>query len=69
MLSSFLEKHYKRGNAVGGSYIQDDSLCFRYRDEVFEFPTIEVMHLVKNDGTWYVVPVNKLRRLAKGKTQ
>lgn len=67
MLSTFLEKHYKQGNAVGGSYIQDDSLCFRYRDEVFEFPSIEVMPLVETDGTWYIAPVTKLRKLAASK--
>ena len=42
-------------------------MVFRYRDEVFEFPTQDVFWLAKFNGYFYDAPVEKLRELATKK--
>ena len=65
----FFESVYKQGLAIGGSYIRDDTVVLRYRDEVFEFPSAEVSDLLSANGTYYTAPVKKLRVLQKKKKE
>lgn len=56
---------YKRGVAVGQTDIRTDTMTFRFKDELFEFPLPSVFHLAKYNGYWYEADVKKLRSLRK----
>lgn len=65
VMQHFLEKHWKRGLAVGSSDIRTDSIEFVFEKEKFRFPALEVMDLCEQNGTFYTVKVKKLRALRK----
>jgi hypothetical protein len=59
---------YERGIAVGSADIRNDTVLFRYRDEIFEFPTSKIYHMRFGpdegfNGYFYSIPVEKLRAL------
>jgi hypothetical protein len=56
---------YDRGIAVGESNIERETMTFRFRDEVFEFPTFKVYPHVVYNGYWYEAPIDKLRELER----
>lgn len=57
---------YKRGIAVGESNIKTDTMTFRFKSEVFEFPTSRVLPSVAiYNGYFYEASVKALRKLAK----
>ena len=64
-----LDRLYKRGLAGGLPVIKTDMICFRFRDEVFELPTYEILNhrpkIVRYDGVCYVAKVKDLRRFKK----
>ena len=61
---------YKRGIAVGQSNILTDTMTFRFKDELFEFPIIEVIHIAHHNGYYYEAKVKRLRALrAKGRNK
>lgn len=56
---------YDKGHAVGNSNVRDDTMTFRYREEVFDLPT-RLLHGVSNwNGLFYQAKVEDLRRIAK----
>ena len=67
MENRYFERQYAKGYAVGQAIIHEDTVEFRHRDEFFSFPCIKVMDMVKSDGTYYLVKVKRLRKLAKEK--
>lgn len=56
----------KKGLALGRSDIKNDTVDFRFRDEVFTFSTREVAHIVQCNGSFYEAKVDELRKLARG---
>ena len=54
---------YDRGIAVGKSDVRNDTMTFRWRDEVYEFPLLEVHPLAYYNGYFHEIPVEKLREL------
>ena len=59
-----LEGMWKRGLAMGNSVLRTDTMRFRYRDEVFEFPCILVIpDIAVYNGYFYTAPVKRLREL------
>ncbi len=54
---------YERGVAVGSSDVQKDAMVFRFRDEVFEFPTLKAFHLARWNGYFYEASVDDIRKL------
>lgn len=54
---------YARGIAVGLSDIKDDTLTFRFKDEVFTLPSAQAHQLAKWNGYFYTAEVAKLRKL------
>ena len=54
---------YDRGIAVGVSNIRDDTMSFRFRDELFTFPTTRVFGVAKFNGYWYEADIEDLRML------
>ena len=62
-----LEGLFKRGLAVGEADQQRDEMTFRYRKEIFTFPTINCLHVTKYNGYFYQAKVSELRKLAKAK--
>lgn len=69
MLHEQFASLYDRGIAVGSADVRNDSVIFRFRDEVFEFPTSKIYHLRFLDHGWngyfYTAPVDKLRELER----
>ena len=61
--SDFYEQQFRRGRAVGGSYIRDDTVHFVYRDERFEFSTFDVATILETNGTYLLAKVKALRKL------
>lgn len=58
--------NYRRGIAQGQSNIRTDTMTFRYRNEVWEFPTTRVIPGVAvYNGYFYEASVRALRKLAK----
>ena len=57
------EHVYDRGLAVGESDIQRDRMVFRFRAEVFEFPTVKAHAIAKYNGYWYEAPIDEVRKL------
>lgn len=56
---------YEKGIAVGQSDVKNDLLVFRFGEEVFEFPTIELVGKTEWNGYFYTMKADKLRKLAK----
>mgnify|MGYP001602711862 FL=1 len=63
IMRSFMSEQWDRGLAVGQSDIRNDAIDFRFKDERFTFPALEVFDLCKQNGTFYTVKVKKLRAL------
>ena len=62
--SDFYEQQFRRGRAVGGSYIRDDTVHFVYRDERFEFSTFDVATILEeNTSSYLLAKVKALRKL------
>ena len=65
---------YKRGLAGGKAQICDDTLLFRYKDEVFEFPNsvlvaqIDCKYVVNFGRKCYTAKVTALRKLKAAQT-
>ncbi len=64
-LAEFIQKHNRRGWAVGQSDIRNDAIDFTFRDEKFTFSTMRVYSHCKPDGSFYLAKVKTLRKLAK----
>jgi hypothetical protein len=56
---------YKRGLAVGLPHIETDEITFRFKDELFTFPSIDCMHVAHHNGYFYEAKISELRKLAK----
>ena len=57
------QKAYDDGLAVGFSNIKNDTMHFRFRDEIFEVPTTAVVQHAKWNGYWYEIGIDDLRRI------
>ena len=61
---SALEGIYARGHAVCHSNIRNDTMVCRFRDEVFEFPAMQLIpDIAVYNGYFHVADVEKLRAL------
>lgn len=52
--------------AVGVQQIRTDSITFRFNDEVFDFPTYDVLGykgIAHYNGSYYEAPIKALRKL------
>ena len=58
---------YKRGKAMGEADVRNDEMTFRFRNEVFTFPTMHCIHIARFNGYWYEAKISELRKLAKAK--
>ena len=59
---------YAHGFAVGEANIRDDTMTFRFEDDMYTVQTIKAMPFtVRTDGPFYFyeIPIEKLRELAK----
>ena len=56
---------YKRGLAVGQSNIYKDIMEFRFKDEVFVFPTFAVWDVTRWNGKVFEADVKALRKIQK----
>ena len=56
---------FKRGIAVGYADVKRDEMTFRYKDELFTFPTFDCAHVATFNGYFYEIKIAKLRKLAK----
>jgi len=63
--SSWCERLYRRQVAVGQADIMADEIVFRFRDELFVFPTIIAALDSRAHGSFYLMPVKKARALQK----
>ncbi len=54
---------YDIGRAFGTVDIKSDTMTFRYRDELFTFPTLRVFGVARYNGYFYEADVDDLRRL------
>lgn len=54
---------YDRGIAVGYSDPRNDSMVFRFRDEVIELPIIKCYGVATYNGYFYTAEVEDLRKL------
>ena len=55
---------YAKGIAVGESNIKADTLVFRWKDEVFEFPTVALIPgIAAYNGYFYEAEVERLRKM------
>jgi hypothetical protein len=66
-MRSFLEEGYARGFAIGRANIRDDTITFRYKDEVKTVPIIEVDDVSTHNGSFYEMPLAKFRKLKNGR--
>ena len=66
-MQDFMRSQWKRGLAVGQTDIITDSIDFRFKDEKFNFPALQVMDICKQNGSFYTAKVEKLRAL-RGKS-
>lgn len=56
---------YEKGHAVGHSNVRDDTMTFRYREEVFDLPTRLLHGISKWNGLFYEAKVDDLRRVER----
>lgn len=67
------EELYARGIAIGHADIKNDTVLYRYKDELFEVPTLEAHALKFLDagenapygfnGYFYTAPIEELRKI------
>ena len=55
----------KKGFALGRGDIKNDTIDFRFRDEVFTFPARDVADIVRCNGSFYEAKIDDLRKLKK----
>ena len=53
---------YKKGIAVGSPDIKTDTVTFRFKDELFEIPTIDAHPLSEWNGYFVEADIKKLRK-------
>lgn len=58
---------YQRGIAVGAPSIQNDEITFRFKKELFTFPSVDVIGVCRYNGIFYEARIDDLRKLAKAK--
>ena len=58
---------FKRGLAMGHADVRNDEMTFRFRKEMFTFPTLACAHVARYTGYFYEAKVTELRKLAKEK--
>ena len=58
---------FKRGIALGHADVRNDEMTFRFRKELFTFPTLACWHVARYNGYFYEAKVTELRKLAKEK--
>ncbi len=54
---------YDTGRAYGTADIKSDTMTFRYREELFTFPTLRVFGVAYWNGYFYEADIEDLRRL------
>jgi len=59
------ESCYRKKLAVGQPDIKADEIVFRFRDEIFAFPTKSVALDCTADGSFYIISIAKLRALKR----
>jgi len=65
---SIFDAVYESGRAVGDTDIRNDTMIWRWKDEVYEVPLADLPSpATLYNGYFYELPVEKLRRLAKKK--
>ena len=64
-LNALIQKHNRRGFAVGRADIRNDAIDFTYWDEKWTFPAIRVAEFCKPDGSFLLAKVKVLRALAR----
>jgi hypothetical protein len=62
------ESLYDSGRAFGTSDIKSDTMTFRYREEMFVFPTLRVYGVARFNGYFYEADIEDLRKLAEAGT-
>ena len=65
-----MKEAYDKGLAVGIQQIRSDSILFRFKDELWEFPAFYVLgvngkNIAKFNGNYYEAKPSRLRGLAK----
>lgn len=58
---------YDQGIAVGDTNIKNDTMIFRFHDEVFELPARMVNPATTYNGYFHEIPIDKLRELVAKK--
>ena len=53
------------GIAFGDSNIRNDTIVFRFRDEVFELPSMQAVKIATHNGYFYEAHIDDLRALSK----
>ena len=67
-MSSIYKDVYNSGSAVGDTDIKNDTMVFRYFDEVIEVPLAALPHIPSlYNGYFYVLPIGELRKIAAKK--
>lgn len=56
---------YEKGIAVCEPKIHTDTMVCRFKDEVFEMPTIRVHQHCFYNGYFHEIPIDKLRELER----
>ena len=55
------EDLYAKGVAVGESDVVNDQIVFRFKEELFEVPTVSSVGIATYNGYFYTAKVDKLR--------
>ena len=58
---------YASGRAVGEENIRNDTMVWRYKNEVYEIPASRLNPARLYNGFFYEMPIKELRALAKEK--
>lgn len=61
------EVMFKKGIAIGQTDIQRDEITFRFRRELFTFPTFDAIPISRFNGYCYEAKIKDLRKLDKAK--
>lgn len=55
---------YESGRAIGQSDIRTDTMTFRFRDELFTFPTARIFGVARFNGYFWEANIDDIRMLA-----
>ena len=58
---SAYEELFAKGVAVGMSDVFNDQIVFKFKEEVFEVPTVSSVGIATYNGYFYTAKVDKLR--------